>query len=157
MFSPEGWLTVLFPKNELFSLKTSKNRENLVLDPLAILHIDNQLFMNDIFDAIKMLPDHFLASGILSWKEELNNPNVLIQPRRRRRWSDYFGLLCLQNKIKASPTYYIGIVQTRIISTRFCKNISIEEPYHLATLNSQISSGNPHHKNSIQKSYHHLF
>ena len=59
-------------------------------------------FFTKLFIITEQLPNHFLASGIWSWKEELNNPNVLIQPTRTRRWSNYFGLLCLKNKIKSS-------------------------------------------------------
>ena len=37
------------------------------------------------------------------------------------------------------------------------KNLGIEDPYHLETLSSQISSGNPNHIDSIQKSNDNLF
>ena len=42
------------------------------------------------------------------------------------------------------------------IGMKLCKKIGKEEPYHLATSNRSISSGNHHHKDSIQKSYHDL-
>ena len=38
-----------------------------------------------------------------------------------------------------------------LIGKKLYNSIGIEEPYQLATFNSQLSSGNHHHKDSFQK------